>query len=702
MELGLTKAGRFEQAQRQHIAAVARLGEGREALAGREIIQRSWRRCVDDYRLDPSRPQPVRVLTQEALVDSREPVDELLYVARAGVDQLFAQVAPMGYVLLLTDRHGVTVDFRGHPAQDAALRRAGLYLGADWDERHAGTCAVGTCIHESRALTCHQREHFDATHIALTCTAAPIHDPQGRPIAVLDISALQSPRGLESQSFALPLVTLYARMIEDAYFLHRYRDTTILRFDTTRAFVHFNGRGLLAFDPQGRVLAANGEGRALIDAHARRTPPAPIWVTQLFEAELDDLLALPRCEPDQLRDLRLRASGDIRFAALVEPRGGRARQRDAAATGTTRDMASGIATDIARDIATDMASDVATASHGPVAPTSTPALDRLAGDDPAMQRLLGLSRRLCRQPLNVLIRGETGTGKEELARALHASGDRAGGPFVAVNCAAIPESLIESELFGYLPGAFTGGNPKGMRGLIPQADGGTLFLDEIGDMPLALQSRLLRVLAEQEVMPLGAERPVKVALRVVTATHRDLAALIAEGHFREDLYYRLNGAELVLPPLRERADRRYLIQRLLAALAAEQGVSAPLRGDAMNALLDAPWPGNVRQLKSALAFALATREGEAITVHDLPEGCRADRGAAPHFSPTSATPTTPQLKHDSDDAPAEAESLARALAQAGWNVSQVARQLGVSRPTLYRRMRRHGLVPPNRREALGE
>ncbi|WP_342595099.1 sigma-54-dependent Fis family transcriptional regulator [Salinicola lusitanus] len=692
MELGLMKAGRFEQAQRQHIATLVRLGEGREALAGREIIQRSWRRCVDDYRLDPSRPRPVRVLTHAALVDSREPVDELLYVARAGVDQLFAQVAPMGYVLLLTDRHGVTVDFRGHPDQDAALRRAGLYLGADWDERHAGTCAVGTCIHEARALTCHQREHFDATHIALTCTAAPIHDPQGRPIAVLDISALQSPRGLESQSFGLPLVTLYARMIEDAYFLHRYRDTTILRFDTTRAFVHFNGRGLLAFDPQGRVLAANGEGRALIDAHAQRTPPAPIWVTQLFEAELDDLLALPRCEPDQLRALRLRASGEIRFAALVEPRGGRARRRDATVTGTTEDTAT--------DIATGMTTDAATASHDPVAPTSTPALDRLAGDDPAMQRLLGLARRLCRQPLNVLIRGETGTGKEVLARALHASGDRAEGPFVAVNCAAIPEALIESELFGYLPGAFTGGNPKGMRGLIAQADGGTLFLDEIGDMPLALQSRLLRVLAEQEVMPLGAERPVKVALRVVTATHRDLAALIAEGRFREDLYYRLNGAELVLPPLRERADRRDLIQRLFAALAAEQGVSVPLRGDALNALLDAPWPGNVRQLKSALAFALATREGERITVHDLPEGCRADLASVPPTPPPSAIPATTQVGHDSDDASAEAESLARALAQAGWNVSQVARQLGVSRPTLYRRMRRHGLVPPNRREAL--
>ncbi|OBX36138.1 acetoin catabolism regulatory protein [Halomonas elongata] len=160
--------------QRQHIETLIQLSEGRDAaLAGcREVIRRSWQRCVAEYRLDPGRPRPVRVLSQQALRDHQEPVDELLHVARAGVDRLYGQIAQLGYVLLLTDRRGITVEFRGQREQDRALRQAGLYLGADWDERYAGTCAVGTCLHDGQAITCHQSEHFDATHIGLTCTAA--------------------------------------------------------------------------------------------------------------------------------------------------------------------------------------------------------------------------------------------------------------------------------------------------------------------------------------------------------------------------------------------------------------------------------------------------------------------------------------------------------------------------------------------------
>ncbi|MCE8011442.1 sigma-54-dependent Fis family transcriptional regulator [Billgrantia desiderata] len=645
--------------QRQHIETLIRLSEGQPAdLDGcREVIRRSWERCVGEYRLDPGRPRPVRVLTQQALKEHREPVDELLHVARAGVDQLFTQIAPLGYVLLLTDRQGITVDFRGQREREPELRRAGLYLGADWDERYAGTCAVGTCVHDAQAITCHQSEHFDATHISLTCTAAPITDPQGQVIAVLDISALQSPRAQESQSFGLPLVTLYARMIEDAYFLHRYRHCLMLRFDTAREFVHLNGRGLIAIEEDGSVIAANGAGRALIDAHLHRWPPwSPGWqpsVTQLFDGELGELLGIPTASDDGIRAFRARANDTTCFVTLLEPRGRRPAPRAL-----------------------------------PPSPTPVPALDRLASDDPAMHRVLKLARRLRNEEVSVLITGETGTGKEVLARALHDSGTCAKGPFVAVNCAAIPESLIESELFGYLPGAFTGGRSKGMRGLIQQADGGTLFLDEIGDMPLTLQTRLLRVLAEREVMPLGAEKALRIDIRVITATHRDMSELIARGGFREDLYYRLNGAQLRLPALRERADKHYVIRSVYQALLAERERKVRLRADAMSALLAYAWPGNIRQLKNALAFALATAEGDEITLHDLPEECQGHLGAAPQT-----------LAMEQEKGAGEGEALHELLRATGWNVSLAARRLGVSRPTIYRRMRRHGLVPPNWREA---
>ncbi|WP_249330693.1 sigma-54-dependent Fis family transcriptional regulator [Cobetia sp. MC34] len=662
--------------KRQHIQTLMQLGEGRDAFTEtqRDVIRRSWQRCLEEYQLDPSRPRPVRVLTQQALRDHQESADELLHVARAGVERLYSQIAQHGYALILTDQRGIAVDFRGQRDQLSELRRAGLYLGSDWNERYAGTSAAGTCLHDGAAVTCHQREHFDATHIDLTCTAAPITDPQGRVIAALDISALKSPRPQESQTFALSVVTLHARMIEDAYFLHRYRDCLILRFDTAREFVHLNGRGLFAIQEDGKVVAANHEGRRLIDAHLARWPPWTVStlpaVTQLFDGELNELLSIPHASRDQIRAFRLRADDAIVFVTLIEPRGYPVR-----------------------------ALPTVSQQDDPV-----PELDQLAGDDPSMHRLLKLARRMRHENVSILIRGETGTGKEVLARALHDSGPRAKAPFVAVNCAAIPESLIESELFGYLPGAFTGGRPKGMRGLIQQADGGTLFLDEIGDMPLPLQSRLLRVLAEREVSPLGAETPIKVDIRVITATHRDVTELIASGQFREDLYYRLNGAELLLPALRERADRHYLIRKLHAELQAERDQTLHLRADAISALLSHHWPGNIRQLRNAIAFAMATAEGDEITLHDLPEVCQTHTGSArgaanplaaasPIAYGASSNPASPAFA--SAGADADASELLELLRHTDWNVSQVARQLGVSRPTIYRRMRRYGLVAPN-------
>ncbi|BBO55953.1 sigma-54-dependent Fis family transcriptional regulator [Cobetia sp. AM6] len=625
--------------KRQHIQTLMQLGEGRDVFpeTQRDVIRRSWQRCLEEYQLDPSRPRPVRVLTQQALRDHQESADELLHVARAGVERLYSQIAQHGYALILTDQRGIAVDFRGQRDQLSELRRAGLYLGSDWNERYAGTSAAGTCLHDGAAVTCHQREHFDATHI-----------------------------------------DLHARMIEDAYFLHRYRDCLILRFDTAREFVHLNGRGLFAIQEDGKVIAANHEGRRLIDAHLERWPPWTIStlpaVTQLFDGELNELLSIPHANRDQIRAFRLRADDATVFVTLIEPRGYPVR-----------------------------ALPTVSQQDDPV-----PELDQLAGDDPSMHRLLKLARRMRHENVSILIRGETGTGKEVLARALHDSGPRAKAPFVAVNCAAIPESLIESELFGYLPGAFTGGRPKGMRGLIQQADGGTLFLDEIGDMPLPLQSRLLRVLAEREVSPLGAETPIKVDIRVITATHRDVTELIASGQFREDLYYRLNGAELLLPALRERADRHYLIRKLHAELQAEREQSLHLRADAISALLSHHWPGNIRQLRNAIAFAMATAEGDEITLHDLPEVCQTHTGstrgaasplaaASPFASGASSNPASPAPASAGADAgtDADANELLELLRHTDWNVSQVARQLGVSRPTIYRRMRRHGLVAPN-------
>ncbi|HEX5459655.1 MAG TPA: sigma 54-interacting transcriptional regulator [Steroidobacteraceae bacterium] len=346
-------------------------------------------------------------------------------------------------------------------------------------------------------------------------------------------------------------------------------------------------------------------------------------------------------------------------------------------------------------------------------------LEDLAGEDPQMLRNVRCAHRVADTSVSVLIQGPTGSGKEAFAHAMHLASRRAGRPFIAVNCAAIPETLIESELFGYKPGAFTGARREGLRGRIVQSSGGTLFLDEIGDMPLALQSRLLRVLEEREVLPLGSEGAIAVDLHVLAASHRNLREMIGRGAFREDLYYRLNGITLELPALCERMDKERLIQH---ALAAETGNGRPaaIERDALQQLLIYSWPGNIRELRNVIRTALAICEGGVVRAMDLPREIRDASAlgderrdlipkppASPSWSasgptappvdpadPTDATqPSAPRLTRLQA---AERAALLRAMEELHGNMSRVAAELGVSRNTLYRKIKRHGIAPVRR------
>ena len=334
-------------------------------------------------------------------------------------------------------------------------------------------------------------------------------------------------------------------------------------------------------------------------------------------------------------------------------------------------------------------------------------LEELAGEDPHMLRNIRCAHRIADTNVSVLIQGPTGSGKEAFAHAMHLASGRAGGSFIAVNCAAIPETLIESELFGYKPGAFTGARREGLRGRIVQSSGGTLFLDEIGDMPLALQSRLLRVLEEREVLPLGSESAIAVDLHVLAASHRNLREMIARGAFREDLYYRLNGITLELPALRERTDKERLIQH---ALAAETGNGRPaaIERDALQRLLTYSWPGNIRELRNVIRTALAICEGGVVRAMDLPREIR--DGETLHEERPDAIsgrfpPPLPASDGGSldDSVPpcnrlqaAERAALLRAMEELHGNMSRVAAELGVSRNTLYRKIKRHGIAPVRR------
>jgi transcriptional regulator of acetoin/glycerol metabolism len=315
--------------------------------------------------------------------------------------------------------------------------------------------------------------------------------------------------------------------------------------------------------------------------------------------------------------------------------------------------------------------------------------DNLAGSDPQMARNVASARRIADTGVSVLIQGPTGSGKEAFAHAMHLASRRARAPFIAVNCAAIPETLIESELMGYKAGAFTGARHEGMRGKILQSSGGTLFLDEIGDMPLLLQTRLLRVLESQEIIPLGSETAIKVSLHVIAASHRNLREMITRGQFRDDLYYRLNGITLELPALRERADREWVVHQALTSESA--GRPAAIEPEALTQLLCYSWPGNIRELRNVVRTALAISDGGVIRRSDLPREVREAEGTPARAGASDAPGAVPNPLQV-----AERAALLSVIEQQRGNMTRVAAQLGMSRNTLYRRLKRHGIPPAHR------
>ena len=658
--------------QREHIAAVMQVASARSCAPAHDaVIQDSWQRCVHQHRLDPTRMQEAVILPGARLREHQDQMDAFLHIARHGLETLYQQVAGLGYVVLLTDARGVTVDFIGDLQLDSSLRRAGLYLGSDWSEQLAGTCGVGTCITNGRALTVHQGDHFDATHIPLTCSAAPVFDAVGQLNAVLDISALSSPQPKDSQHLALQLVKVYAGHIENASFLHRYRHDWILRLSAAPQFLEVNPDYLLALDAGGRVIGHNRRAQLLLEGAQAAKAPMVSQAAQaaagviglpfehLFQVGFSELGRFVALRPSDQRAIRLAGSNQLLFMVATPPPA-RPWGQDPRRASTER-------------------------------PIPAP-LAALSGGDPALDRQIERAARLVNSPVNMLLTGETGSGKEFFAKALHDSSERRRQPFIAVNCAAIPETLIESELFGHLPGSFSGASSKGRRGLIQESDGGTLFLDEIGDMPRALQARLLRVLAEREVLPIGATRPVPVNLRVISATHCQLDKLVREGRFRDDLYYRLNGAHVQLPPLRERADLDDLIRRLLSRGLPPGQLPAAVSPEVLALLRNHAWPGNLRELRNVIDYARAVCGPEGIGWHDLPDELTRSANSRPAEPPACTTPADgppgrPCLSSD-------AQALHRQLCAAHWNITAVARDTGLSRMTLYRRMKRWGIRSP--------
>jgi transcriptional regulator of acetoin/glycerol metabolism len=631
-------------------------------------IGASWRRCINDYSLDPARDEEPFILDERTLQECRNRHWHLIQMASAEIDWLYDHIAMSGCALLLTDAGGIVLYEKADPGILEPFRSAGLRVGADWSELRQGTNGMGTCIAEGRPVIVHRDEHFRASHIGLSCTAAPIHDPDGSLVAVLDASTLNAQGTRESQLHVMALVQMSAKLIEKCLFLRHFQSSSVLRFHARPEFVNLQHDGALALASDATVIAADEMAMRLLGV-AQRRELIGRRIDEIFDMRAEEIMDPAAPSGTGLWPVRDSVLGRRYFASLsTEARG------------------------------TALSQYRVPAARGPnvlqlTTPQSTkdsPTLEDLAGDDPQMLRIVRSARRVAASSVSVMIQGATGTGKELFARALHSASGRS--PFVALNCAAIPESLIESELFGYKSGAFTGARREGMKGTILQASGGTLFLDEIGDMPLGLQTRLLRVLEEHEVVPLGADKPMKVDLRVVCASHQNLRSMIARGQFREDLYYRLNGTTLELPRLVDRTDKESLIRRLLSAETSD-GRPVAIEMEAFQRMLDYEWPGNIRELRNVIRTALAICDGGVVRHRDLPSEVRSGADASTHDVRPVLGECVPAEPADGGRplAPIEAaerQALVKAIRDTDGNMARAAILLQVSRSTLYRRCQR--------------
>ena len=545
------------------------------------------------------------------------------------LDRATARVADRDFLLLLADRDGVVVRTSGGGQFTETADRVLLIAGANWSEAARGTNAIGTAVAANRPTEVYGHAHFGRSYHDLVCYAAPVRGVDGQPIAVLDATSLVE----RAHPDIARTIVEAAASLESLLRLQAYASAGVSMTRVLGRTIDRMRDPALWIEAPGMIVRANPQAR------------------ELLGKATDVRIALGL----DWRGLMHEALGAETGGTPVVIRGGAWRLRlepVAAPNGVIVAM-------------------LAVLEPGRVAVPAAEKLRRIAdpfatifAEDAAAQTAITWARRLAASEVPVMLLAETGAGKELFAQAIHAASPRAAGPFHAVNCGALSPSLLESELFGYAPGAFTGAERGGRAGLFAAATGGTLFLDEVAEMSGAMQAALLRVLETGTFRRVGDTRLERTDVRIACATCRDLPALVASGAFRQDLYYRLKGATVKLPPLRERTDVIALAEHLLDG--------EVLDGEAAAAISAHLWPGNVRELKSVLSVARVMAAGErTITLAHLP----------PELADAPAQPTA------IDDV--EKTALVRALAEARGNVSHAAIALGVARSTVQRMKKKH-------------
>jgi sigma-54 dependent transcriptional regulator, acetoin dehydrogenase operon transcriptional activator AcoR len=599
-------------------------------------IYGSWMRCIS-HGLDTLRPPSPEFVSSAVLRQEQQRCSLVRGLALAEMHTLHQQIAGSNFMIAFATAEGLLLDIISDSSFSDASNAACIRAGAVWTEKVCGTNGLGTAAYLKKPIVVHGREHFFARYNNLTCVAAPIFAPDGELAGILDASSDCMSRQAHTQA----LVAMAATQIENGLFREQHRGNILVAFHNRGEYLHTLSAGLLAVDNEGKILAANRAARVLLHG-------LPASAGRLF--------------------------GDVfraKFSAFVDEGRRKERQR------LEDDVGSQFVATIENTRQFPMAQR-ASAIRSPPETRSPPQKSpvQFISADPTIAEIVRRVEIAAARKMPILIRGETGTGKEQMARHAHAASRRSGS-FVAVNCAALPDSLIEAELFGYSEGAFTGARKGGSTGLFREADGGTLFLDEIGDMPVTLQAVLLRFLDDWTVRPVGgSKREVDVLL--VSATNANLDDAITKARFRSDLLFRLNTLEVTLLPLRERTDfaeiARHLMEKIDPAVELSKG--------AVDRLAELDWDGNIRELRNVLTRLSLNETGRVIDEAAVESVVR----------PASRERSVPNTLADDGGQKHDLHEIQRAhvlsaYAETGNNVSKTARRLGISRNTVYRALR---------------
>jgi len=637
------------------------------------VVQASWQRC-HDWGVNPHNGHSDNVLEPQELKRVIKEHEQLISIALPLMQQLNQYVVGSGFLVILTDERGFILEILGDPEAMPKAQHLNFIKGANWSEKAVGTNAIGTAIYEGIPVTVSGPEHYCQKNHVLTCSAAPIFDCDRKMIGVLDMSAPST----ATHKHTLGMVVSAAEAI--MFQMHIYQKNLELSVANERmrnVFMTMSD-GLLVFEKDGSIQQINPVAEKLLGRSSEQMKGQALETVFLESSWIRETLRNGQDFIDVETTLR-GTTGSVSCVASLKP---------------IKDERGFINGGVIIFNPLKRIRNLVNRFSGAHAIFQ---FKDIIGNNRQFLDAVQIATLAAEKNSNILLQGESGTGKELFAQAIHSASPRHAGPFVALNCGAIPRELLGSELFGYVEGAFTGARRGGRPGKFELASGGTLFLDEIGEMPLGKQVSLLRAVQEKEITRIGDDKVIPVDVRIICATNKDLKAEVEKGNFREDLYYRLNVIKINLPPLRERREDIPLqFNYFLNELSQKMGLPVPEVEDAvMDYLINYKWPGNVRELQNVVERMINISNGKTITTQHLPveilQGGRDLPGNADYAEYNLTNLGEARKRKKQAQMQKERESILRLLHQYEGNISRVAQALDVSRNTIYRKMKQYDI-----------